>query len=403
MRLTGASPGRSLDAMTAPNNPLNVLIAGGGTAALEATLALRELAGDRVAIRLLAPEPEFIYRPLRVREPFSGPAARHYSLAAFARDTGAELRQDAFKWLDPSRHTVHTQNGEQLGYDALLLAMGARLRPRFKHALTLDDRKLDEQLHGLIQDIEAGYIHRLAFLSPSPIGWPLPLYELALLTAHRAFEMNEDASVTIVTPEESPLAVFGDEVSNAVGQILQDAGVGIVSSPHVETPASGEVRLYPSNQSLHVDRIVALPELFGPSTPGVPKRHGHGFISVDEQCHVRGLDRVYAAGDATDFPVKHGGLAAQQADVATAAIARLAGAHLDPPKWVPEMRAVLLGAKAPLYLSARMTGRHGSCSVVSSDPDWSPSTKIAARYLSPYLESRDRAESPVTSTSPAGI
>lgn len=43
-----------------PGTPrFRVLIAGGGVAALEALLALRELAGDRVAPMLFAPDPEF--------------------------------------------------------------------------------------------------------------------------------------------------------------------------------------------------------------------------------------------------------------------------------------------------------------------------------------------------------
>ena len=48
----------------------SVLIAGGGVAGLEALLALRDLAGDRVDLRLLAPEAEFVYRPMAVGEPF---------------------------------------------------------------------------------------------------------------------------------------------------------------------------------------------------------------------------------------------------------------------------------------------------------------------------------------------
>src|SRR6185503_10058200 len=51
--------------------PTNVLIAGGGPAALEAALALHRLAGDRVATTLLAPEPNLTYRPLSVLSPFA--------------------------------------------------------------------------------------------------------------------------------------------------------------------------------------------------------------------------------------------------------------------------------------------------------------------------------------------
>ena len=378
--------------MTESTNPLNVLIAGGGTAALEASLALRELAGDRVATTLLAPDADFVYRPMRVREPFAGPAARRYPLAAFARDAGVELRRDAFKWLDPSRHTVHTQAGAELSYDALLLAMGARLEPCFRYAITLDDRRLDEQLHGLIQDIEGGYVHRLAFIARSPMAWPLPLYELALMTARRAYEMNEDAAVTIVTPEDSPLAVFGDEASRAVQKLLNDAGIQFASSAYVQTPHQGEVTLHPDGRCLHVDRVVALPALCGPSTPGVPKHDGHGFISVDPLCRVRGLKNVFAAGDATDFPVKLGGIAAQQADIAAAGIATLAGVEVESQAWKPELHAVLLGGEEPLYLSAHVTGEHGSSSIATTAGDFSTGAKIAAKYLGPYLEARDRDE-----------
>jgi NADH dehydrogenase FAD-containing subunit len=66
--------------------PFRVLIAGGGVAGLEAALALRDLAGDRVSTTLLAPEPEFVYRPMRVREPFAYSAAGHYPLESIARD-----------------------------------------------------------------------------------------------------------------------------------------------------------------------------------------------------------------------------------------------------------------------------------------------------------------------------
>jgi sulfide:quinone oxidoreductase len=373
------------------NQPFQVVIAGGGVAGLEAGLALRELAGELVSTTLLARDPEFVYRPLRVREPFAGPSAQRYRLDEIAKDIGVELNQDAFKWLDPERRIVHTEGGEQLTYDALLLALGARLHPRFRHALTLDDRRLDEQLHGLIQDVEAGYIDKLAFIAPSQMAWPLPLYELALMTARRASDMNEDLSITIVTPEDAPLALFGSAVSEVVEQLLERNGILTICSTHCETPEPGQVSLHPGERTLYVDRVIALPELFGPSTPGVPKRDSHGFIPIDVHCRVPGLEAVFAAGDATDFAVKHGGVAAHQADVAAESIAALAGAPVEPSIFHPVVHGILIGGERPLYLSAHITGGHGSSSEVSEEPTWSPATKIAARYLAPYLESRDRA------------
>jgi hypothetical protein len=37
-----------------------------------------------------------------------------------------------------------------------------------------------------------------------------------------------------------------------------------------------------------------------------------------------------------------------------------------------------------------VTGGHGSSSQISEEPTWSPPMKIAAKYLAPYLELRDR-------------
>jgi sulfide:quinone oxidoreductase len=374
--------------MSLDSRPFNVLIAGGGVAALETALALRELAGDRVTMTMLAPEPEFVYRPLRVREPFAGPTANHYSLGEIAADIGVELIQDAFKWLDAPERTVHTTAGQQLGYDALMLAMGARLQPRFRHALTIDDRKLDEQLHGLIQDVESGYIHKLVFIIPQPSAWPLPVYELALMTASRAYEMNESVAITIITPEDAPLAVLGTVVSQAVQKALESSGIQVICGTHAEIPEQGQINLFPQGGSLHADRVVALPELFGPSTPGVRKGDdgGHGFIAIDTHCRVKGLDNVFASGDATDFALKHGGIAAQQADVAAEQIAKLAGVAIEPSQFKPEVHGMLLGGAKPLYFSAHITGTHGSASVVEEHANWPSGAKIAAKYLAPYLQ-----------------
>jgi sulfide:quinone oxidoreductase len=374
-----------------PQSSFSVLIAGGGVAALEAALALRELAGERVDTRLLAPEPEFVYRPMRVREPFGYSEARRYSLEAIARDIGVELVQDSFRRLDAQQSVVHTGGGAALGYDALLLAIGARLSPAFGHVLTIDDRRLDEQYHGLIQDIEGGYVHSLAFLAPTPMPWPLPIYELALMTAARAYDMGVDVSITIATPEDAPLAVFGTAVSDALQRLLEERDILTLTSAHCGVSEPGRVSVHPGARTLDVDRIVALPQLSGPDVPGVPHDTTGGFIPIDAHCRVRDLERVYAAGDATDFAVKYGGVAAQQADTAAEAIAALAGAPVQPHRFHPEIHGILLGGKKPLYLSAHITGGHGSSSEISETPTWSPPTKIAAKYLAPYLDSRDQA------------
>ncbi len=105
---------------------------------------------------------------------------------------------------------------------------------------------------------------------------------------------------------------------------------------------------------------------------------------------MSGIELVYAAGDATDFAIKHGGIAAQQADVAAQAIAALAGVAEEPEPFRPDIHGILLTGGKPRYLSAHITGGHGSSSEITETPTWSPPTKIIAKYLAPYLDERDR-------------
>ncbi len=120
-------------------------------------------------------------------------------------------------------------------------------------------------MHGLIQDVEGGYVHKLAFLAPGRMAWPLPLYELALMTAGRADDMDIKLETTIVTPEDSPLAIFGSSASSAIAELFARANVKTVTSAYAEVPSSREVVINPGERHLEVDRVIALPELMAPS------------------------------------------------------------------------------------------------------------------------------------------
>jgi sulfide:quinone oxidoreductase len=371
------------------SDELSVVIAGGGVAALETALALADLAAELTDVTVIAPNAEFVYRPMTVREPFAYGEARRYPLESIVRDAGAKLLTDELLWVDPAKQTVHTKSDQSIAYGALMLALGAKAVPRYTHALTIDDRRLDETLHGLIQDIEGGYIHSLAFISPGRIAWPLPLYELALMTAGRAYDMGVELGVTIVTPEDAPLAIFGTTVSSAVGELLHKAGIETINSAYAELPSAREIVINPGDRRLQVDRAVALPELYGPSLRGVPLGE-HGFIHVNSHGLLADVGPIYAAGDATEFAIKHGGIASQQADVAAQAIAARAGAAVTPERFHPVIHGMLLTDKEPLYLTAQIAGGHGFSSEITDGPTWTPPTKIAAKYLAPYLEERDR-------------
>jgi sulfide:quinone oxidoreductase len=367
---------------------LRVLIAGGGVAALETVLALHDLAPDQTDVTVLAPNTDFVYRPMTVREPFAYGAASRYPLEPIVRDAGATLLSGELGWVDPHGQTIHTKDDQAIEYDALMLALGAKPIAHYTNALTIDDRRMDETLHGLIQDVEGGYLKSIAFVSPGRMAWPLPLYELALMTAARAYEMQSELSVTIVTPEDAPLAIFGAAASGAVGELLEKARIEVIASAYAEIPTEGHLVINPGDRRLQVDRVIALPELYGPSIRGIPLGE-HGFIRIDPYGHVRDVELIFAAGDAIEFPIKHGGLGSQQADTAARSIAALAGAPVTPAPFDPVVHGMLLTGGKPLYLTAEITGGHGFSSEVSDTPTWSPPSKVASKYLAPYLDSHD--------------
>jgi sulfide:quinone oxidoreductase len=391
LRLLGRFGRSNLRCMTTEathSAQFRVVIVGGGIAALETALALHDLAAGRVATTVLAPDEEFVYRPMTVREPFAYGAAGRYPLASIVADAGAELVADKLGWVEPSKQVVHTEGGAELAYDALVLALGAKLYPRYKHAVTIDDRCMDEALHGLIQDIEGGYLESIAFVAPGRMAWPLPLYELALMSAGRAYDMNVPLEATIVTPEERPLGLCGRNVSDGVAELLEQKGIRTITSGYVEIPNQGEIVINPGDRRLRTRRVIALPELYGPSVRGIHASE-HGFIHVDRFCRVPDAGPVFAAGDAVDFPVKQGGIGSQQADVVAESIAQLAGVAIEPQPFDPVIHGVLLTDERPRYIAAKITGGHGFASQFGDTPIDGITRKVAARYLAPYLERVD--------------
>jgi sulfide:quinone oxidoreductase len=361
------------------------VIAGGGVAALETALALHELAGDRVKLTLLAPAADFIYRPMAVLEPFVRRSPRQLPLAQFAAELNATLEHDTVASVDCQRRVVHTGSQRELPYDVLVIAVGARTSDVLPDAVAIDVSRMDESLHGLIEEIDGGAVRSLAFVAPRPT-WPLPVYELALLVQEHAREKSVDLAVTIIASEQSPLAVFGESVSTGVAGLLADADIQTLVGARVES-SSGELIVQPGEQHLRFDRVVALPRLVGPAITGLPA-DADGFLAVTTRCEVTGTDRVYAAGDVTDFPVKFGGIAAQQADAAAESIAALSGAPIEPTPFDGVVHGALVsgGKHQRLYFTARFEGGLARQSRTSDTPTWSPEAKIAARYLGPYLD-----------------
>ncbi len=364
-----------------------VVVAGGGVAAVEGLLRLRSLLGNDCRKTLIAPNRDFSYRPTAVEAVGGKGWSRRYALSGIAQDTGAEWLTDTLDSVDTETQVVHTGAGAELPFDALLVAVGGRPVAQLDHALTFNDAEADEVYDRVVRDVEGGLASNLAFVVPEGPVYPLPVYELALLVAERARRVRGRAvTVTLITSEPHPLAAFGGTAGAAVQGLLTQAGIRTYSSAVAYAPTPGLLLVQPHGVTLEPDQVVALPRIDGPAIRGLPGGGPHGFIPVDRRCCVPGTGgRVFAAGDATAFPVKHGGLGAQQADVAAAGMAGLAGAGVDEAVFVPEMNGKLLTGGRPLYLRASLIGSQGLESEVFESAPWPVDDKVIARELGGYI------------------
>jgi len=377
-----------------------VAICGGGVAAIEALLAVRALLGLAPRVDLVAPNRHFVYEPVAVAEPFGLAHTRQFDLAAVARGYGAQLHVGSLEEVVADRHRIAISGWTRLQYDRLIVAIGARRCPWLPGALHFMGAADVTAFRRLLEQLEHGEFSRLAFAAPTGASWTLPTYELALLTASWVAERHlTDVELTVVTPEKEPLASFGPAASRGMRSVLSDRGIRLYFDAVAAEVAPGALRLV-SGISFPVDQVIALPKLEGPALPGLPADE-LGFIQTDEYARVIGLDDVYAAGDATTFPLKQGGIATQQVDAAVEAIAASLGSGVKPSPFQPVLRGMLLTGVAPTYLRAAVTDDLADHGRLAAEPLWWPPTKIAGRYLGPYLaeladaeHAHDEAEGP---------
>ncbi|HEX8959916.1 MAG TPA: FAD-dependent oxidoreductase [Solirubrobacterales bacterium] len=362
-----------------------VLIGGAGVAALEAALALRDLADDRVAVELRSPRREFLYRPFAVGEPYGAAHILHYDLERLAERCRASFRLGGIVSVDEGARQAVTRDGERIPYDYLLVAPGVRMLWAVPGAATFWGVADEGGVGSVVRGLRAGGVRNVVFTMPDGCSWALPVYELALLASTVLARSGvEGARLTVVTPEEAPLGLFGRVVAEQMGGLLEERGVAVVTGTHPVAFEGGRLRIAPG-EAIEADAVISLPRLEGRRIEGIPHDR-NGFIAVDEHGRVAGMERVFAAGDVTTFPVKQGGIATQQADAVAEVIAAEVGGEVEPAPFDPVLRGVLWTGERPRYLYGWLAGGHGEGSTLSERPPWPEREgKIVGRYLTPFL------------------
>jgi sulfide:quinone oxidoreductase len=352
-------------------------------AGLEFLLAMAELVPDKAELVLLAPDDHFFYRPIEVGQAFSVAEPFRIEVDLVASHASARRVQARLVSVDPTSSVAYGTAGEAFPYDMLVVTTGARCVSTLPGALTFGGGPDAPRLRHLLDELDTGAVTSVAFVVPEGFRWSLPVYELALMTAvHVTPARRSNLRLVLVTPELHPLERFGRDASEMAAGLLEEAGIELRCDRRALVVAEGRILL--TGSELAVDRVVTVPRLKGPHVAGLPSR-GDGFLPTDEHGLVRGTANVYAAGDATAFPIKHGGIAVDQATAAAEAIAARLGAPLRPKPFRPVFRGMLLTGQAPRFLWADLADERDAGSAIAPHPLWWPPGKIAGGRLGPFL------------------
>jgi sulfide:quinone oxidoreductase len=367
--------------------PHRVLIAGGGIAGLEAALALRALAGAAADVTVVDPGRRFTVPGTATARAFGFGTAVDLRLADVVHRAGARLIAGRVASVEPGRHLVVLEGGEVLTYDALVVAVGARPLEAVPGALTFRGPQDVEAIRGMVDDVSHRALRgagvEMAIVVPPGCGWPLAAYELALMTREHLAGQDgggDSVSICVVTSEDTPLGLFGPDASAAVQRTLARSRVDVRTGAAARSWNAGCLQLS-DGSTIWADRAIALPVYRGPAVEGLPS-DALGFIPAGKDARVPGAHGVWAVGDGTTNPVKQGGVACQQADVAVeqivAALAGNPGADPGPPSLSGWMWDGRRGRVLPSGVPSPQEGD------ADPTPAW-PVAKVGGRFLAPFL------------------
>jgi len=263
------------------------LIAGGDAGALETATAR---IGAGVRIDLLAPERHIVDS---VSEPFGLGRTVRRELTEIARANGFHLIRDAVERISPESHQLLTQGGATLDYDELVLSLAARPRLTVPGALCFRGPQDAPALRNALLELQPGA--RVGYVIDDRSTWPLPAYELALMTESWSRAEERGLVVVLVTSEIGPLDVFGARASKHVRRALTQRGIELHTERVADRFAADGLHVE-WDAPIPLDAAIALPALTGPAVSGIP-RDALGFAPVDEHGRVRGVSDVYAVGD----------------------------------------------------------------------------------------------------------
>ena len=390
-----------------------IVILGGGFAGLESAFVLRSRLGADARITIVSDRREFLFKPNTIYIPFGADVdSLLIPLAKPARKRDIELVIGRVEDVDPDRRRVRA-GGDELAWDHLVIATGSGMRPEEipglrEHAETIWTPEQMSSLGARLASVDAearrGRRQRILFSVPHGNKCAGPLYEIVLMvdTWLRRRSLRSAVDVTFATYEDGYIQAFGPKLAEVVSAEFERREIAGLRGRRVESVDAGRVRLA-DGDTLECDLHVTFPPYVAAvEYPHFP-RDERGFLLTEPASRrVSGHDRVFAPGDAGDFPVKQAFLAFLQADAVADHIAadvrgREPGIDFEPTSMcVMEEFDKATFAQVPL----RVTGDPNHPVAVRADANGayrvgvSPAWRIGKKMLGLYLPIRFRSGKP---------
>ncbi len=306
----------------------SVVVLGAGFAGLESAFYLRHKLGERVDLTLISERDYFLFKPNTIYIPFgSDPEKFHVPLERACRRKRIDFVQARALEIDPENRRVELDGQVPRAFDYLVVATGACMRAAeipglAQHAVTVwtpeEMLRLREAYQRLLQKAKSGEKQRLLFLIPPNNRCSGPLYEMVLMTDTwlRRAGARDNVHIEWTTYEESYIQAFGPRLNTVVEQEFKDRGIHGQRGFVVTDVEAGRAN-FKNGEKRAFDLLVAFPPYVAHERYAALPSDDRGFLRVEpDSRRVRGHERIFAVGDAADFPIKQAFLALLQGDAA---------------------------------------------------------------------------------------
>jgi NADH dehydrogenase FAD-containing subunit len=294
---------------------------------------------DSVDLTLVSEREAFTFRPNTIYVPFGAdPEELEVELSKPFHRRRVTFIGGRVTGVAPDAHEVTLEGGRKVGYDKLVIATGAGMRPEeipglAEHAATIWTPEsmlgVRDRFQRVLSDAREDKRSRVLFLIPPNNKCAGPLYEIVMMfeTWLRREHARERVDITWSTFEQTYIQAFGPRLHDVVSEEFEQRGLDGHTDEIVTEIAPGEAR-YADGSARAFDHLIAFPPYVSALRYEALPSDDRGFIETDLATRqVAGQPDIYAPGDAGDFPVKQAFLAFLQADTVAEHIAASSGAH----------------------------------------------------------------------------